>query len=156
MLRKRIVVLSILIFVLALITFAGIFIWSRISFSMNKLRNEAKKFPEYELAFSSSSHYLERAIVKELRTMVNDYHVEVAQNLGVAGLKDEKDVMKAVEEKKLVPLKDTNFWKLRELTDSMPYVTPDTLELLFLAGKRFHENLRNNNLPLYRFTISSL
>ncbi|MGB9643360.1 MAG: DUF5715 family protein, partial [Candidatus Ratteibacteria bacterium] len=74
----------------------------------------------------------------------------------VPGLIDDESVYQALKEGKLVPLKETRYWRIKELKDSLAYVTPDTLKLLKIIGERFQEKLKEQNLPLYRFTISSV
>ncbi|MCM8788920.1 MAG: DUF5715 family protein [Candidatus Omnitrophica bacterium] len=122
----------------------------------SKLKKEAAKYLKYTENFASTSSFMNISEIKELRTMVNDYHVEVAQKLGVGGLINEAAVIKAVKDGKLIRLGETRFWRIKELKDSLPYVTPDTLKLLQIIGEKFQENLKKNNLPLYRFTISSV
>ncbi|MCM8815045.1 MAG: DUF5715 family protein [Candidatus Omnitrophica bacterium] len=153
---QRITVLSVVFTLIALIVFLCVLTFFRISKPASKLRKEATRYEQYKKNFDSMLSFMNLSEVKELRVMVNDYHVEVAQKFGVGGLIDETAVIKAVEDGKLIHLSETRFWRIKELKDSLPYVTPDTFKLLQLIGEKFQENLKKNNLPLYRFTISSV
>ncbi|MCX7704921.1 MAG: DUF5715 family protein [bacterium] len=156
MLKKRIVLLSVVLIILSMVIFICTLILYRASIPSNKLKKEAARYEEYKKNFSQMPARMKIDQVKELKSTKNDDHVEIAIKFGVSGLNDENDVLKAAQEKKLIILKETNFWKIKDLEDSLPYVTPDTLKLLQIIGQKFHENLRRNNLPLYRFTISSV
>ena len=57
---------------------------------------------------------------------------------------------------RIVPLGDsTQYWVLREMTHSVPFVTPDTHAMLTELGRRFHERLDSLNLPRFRMKITS-
>lgn len=141
---------------LVILNFLCLYTYCKVSAPASKLRKEAARYNEYKKQFASIPAFMNTSEIRELRTMVNIYHVEVAQKLGVRDIINEKDISSAVKDGKLVQLKETRFWRIKELNDSVPYVTPDTLKLLQMIGERFHENLRKNNLPVYRFTISSV
>jgi hypothetical protein len=58
---------------------------------------------------------------------------------------------------RLVELDDTTeYWVLRELDYSVPYVTPATKTLLNEIGKRFHERLDSLGIPRFRIEITSV
>jgi len=68
----------------------------------------------------------------------------------------EANVERLVREGKLVSLGDsTEFWVLRKLTHSVPYVTPDARALLLEMGRRFHAKLDSAGLPRYRMKVTS-
>lgn len=156
MLRRRIVLLSIVVSIIGILIFLCIFTCTRFTFPACRLKKEAARYEDYKKNLSRMPILLKTEQIKELKTMVNDYHVESAQKFGIPGLISETDVYRAFEEKKLVFLNETRFWKIKSLEDSMPYVTPDTLKLLYTIGERFQKTLKEKNLPLYRFTISSV
>jgi hypothetical protein len=57
----------------------------------------------------------------------------------------------------LIALPDSSeWWVLRELDRSLPYVTPHTREILEELGRRFHARLHEHGLPLFRFDITSV
>ncbi|HOK79533.1 MAG TPA: DUF5715 family protein [bacterium] len=156
MTKQRIIVLGVVVVLISMISFLCIFTYYRISLPVSKLKKEATKYQFYKKNFDEILFFLNASEIKNLRVMVNDYHVEIAQKLGVPGLIDDESVYQAAKEGKLVPLKESRYWRIKELKDSVAYVTPDTLKLLKIIGERFQENLKKQNLPLYRFTISSV
>lgn len=157
MLRKRTILILVLLGSLFLIIAClCTLLYFRISVPANKLKKEASRYEEYKLSFSRLPVGMSKEKINELKSTKNNDHVEAATKFGVCGLINEQNVVDALKEKKLVHLKETNYWRIKELEDSLPYVTPDTVKLLQIIGKRFQENLQKNNLPLYRFTISSV
>jgi len=154
--RQRTVILSAVAGILVILVSLCLFTYYRVTIPVAILKKEAARYDDYRKNFENTALSINNDELKELRTMVNDCHVDAAMKFGVSDLIDEKDVKIALKEKKLVLLKETRFWRIKELKDSLPYVTPDTLKLLTLIGEKFHENLRKQNLPLYRFTISSV
>lgn len=50
----------------------------------------------------------------------------------------------------------SRFYNIRPLTLSYPYLTPEANNLLKTIGKQFQQNLRKENLPIYKFQISSI
>jgi hypothetical protein len=90
-----------------------------------------------------------------LRRDVNAEQVAVAQRLGVrAG--GEAETARLVRQGRLVPLGDsTEYWVLRKLTHSAPYVTPDARALLVEMGRRFHAKLDSAGLPRFRMKVTS-
>lgn len=90
-----------------------------------------------------------------LRRDVNAEQIAVAQRLGVrAG--GEAEIARLVRQGRLVPLGDsTEYWVLRKLTHSSPYVTPDARALLVEMGRRFHAKLDSAGLPRFRMKVTS-
>jgi hypothetical protein len=63
----------------------------------------------------------------------------------------------AVRAGRLVRLEDsTEYWVMRALTHSEPYVTPDARALLLEIGRRFHARLDAMGVPRYRMEVTSL
>ncbi len=93
----------------------------------------------------------------ELRTHLNDEQVATAGELGVAPVDDSAEVRVLVAQGDLVALEDsTDYWIVRELDHSLPYVTPDTRGMLVDLGRTFHARLDSLGLPPFRFEISSV
>jgi len=91
-----------------------------------------------------------------LRRDVNARQVAVAQSLGVRA-RDEEDIQRLVRAGRLVALEDsTEYWVLRDLTYSVPYVTPDARSMLLEIGRRFHERMDSLGLPRYRMEVTSV
>lgn len=91
-----------------------------------------------------------------LRRHRNDAQLARAERLG-ARPADSTELALLIREGELVPLeKNSRYWYLRRLTHSIPYVTPDTKELLEAIGQRFHEQLAEKGLPPIRFQITSV
>jgi hypothetical protein len=89
-----------------------------------------------------------------MRQDVNAVQVATARRLGVrAG----DDFERHAEAGRLVRLADsTRYWIVRELTYSVPYVTPDTEAMLAELGERFHARLDSLGLPRFRMEITSV
>jgi hypothetical protein len=91
-----------------------------------------------------------------LRRYLNDEHIARARSLGVAPVEDTAGVARLVHAGRLVRLPDsTQHWVVRELDQSLPYVTPDKKTALEELGDRFHARLASAGLPPFRFEISS-
>jgi hypothetical protein len=90
-----------------------------------------------------------------MRRDVNAEQIAVAQRLGVrAG--GEAEIARLVRQGRLVPLGDsTEYWVLRKMTHSAPYVTPDARALLAEVGRRFTAKLDSAGLPHYRMKVTS-
>lgn len=92
----------------------------------------------------------------DLRRDGNAKQVAVAQSLGVRAKGDEQ-VARLASSGTLVQLEDsTEHWVLRDLTHSVPFVTPDTKAMLEEIGRRFHERLDSLGLPRYRMEVTSV
>lgn len=96
------------------------------------------------------------SVRRNLRRYLNDEHIARARALGVPSVTDTTGVTKLVNAGRLVRLPDsTQYWVVRELDQSLPYVTPEKLAGLEELGRRFHERLTAAGLPPFRFEISS-
>ncbi|MBW3569532.1 MAG: hypothetical protein KY467_00360 [Gemmatimonadetes bacterium] len=93
--------------------------------------------------------------VAELRQDKNAKQVASARRLGVRA-SGESEIQRLVREGRLVPLGDsTEYWILRDMDHSSPYVTPDTRAMLEDLGRRFHARLDRLGLPRYRIKVTS-
>jgi len=116
----------------------------------------AAEFDAVRKRFAATPFPLSSGEIRELRTILNDAHIEKARELGVSGLDDSGLVRDACGEGRLVLLEENRFWRIQDLKNSLPYVTPDTYRLLELIGARFQERLGREDLPPFRYTISSV
>lgn len=90
-----------------------------------------------------------------LRQSSNAQQLARARALGVRPA-DSTALHGLVEEGRFVALDDsTSFWVVRELTHSLPYVTPDTRALLEQIGRRFQQRLAGMGLPPFRVEVTS-
>jgi hypothetical protein len=90
-----------------------------------------------------------------LRQDKNAKQIATAQRLGVRASGDAQ-IRRLVSQGRLVALGDsTEFWILRKMTHSVPYVTPDARALLEQVGRRFHARLDSLGLPRYRMKVTS-
>ncbi len=90
-----------------------------------------------------------------LRKDVNRTQVATAQSLGVRA-HGETQIQQLVRQGRLVALGDsTEYWILRKMDHSVPYVTPDARALLVQVGRRFHARLDSLGLPRYRIKVTS-
>jgi hypothetical protein len=93
--------------------------------------------------------------VGELRLDKNAEQVASAQRLGLR-VSDEAETQRLVRAGRLVALGDsTEYWVLRDMDHSTPYVTPDTRANLVELGRRFHARLDRLGLPRYRMKVTS-
>lgn len=94
---------------------------------------------------------------RALRRHLNAAQLASARRLGVGVVEDSAHVDRLAAAGDLVRLEDsTEYWVVRELDHSVPYVTPDTREMLEQLGRRFHERLDSLGLPPFRFQITSV
>ena len=85
---------------------------------------------------------------------VNDIQTARARQVGIPR---GASVEKLSTSGRLVKLNDTTeYWVLRELDYSVPYVTPATEALLTEIGRRFHQRLDSLGIPRFRVEITSV
>jgi hypothetical protein len=97
------------------------------------------------------------SIRRDMRRHLNATHVETARRSGVGPVRDSAHVAALVDSGDLVQLPDsTPWWVLRELDQSLPYVTPDTRAALEEIGRRFHARLDEHDLPPFRLDVTSV
>ena len=90
-----------------------------------------------------------------LRQDKNAKQIATAQRLGIRASGDAQ-IRQLVRQGRLVPLGDsTEYWILRKMTHSVPFVTPDARALLIQVGRRFHARLDSLGLPHYRMKVTS-
>lgn len=89
------------------------------------------------------------------RTRSYTDHLEMADSLGVPPLAGEGELAGHLASGRLVPLVDTEFYVVRVLEHSKPFVLPGVRDRLAEVGRRFQARLAAAGLPPYRFTVSS-
>ena len=89
------------------------------------------------------------------RTPSYTEHLEMADSLGVPPLRGEGDLAGHLRTGDLVPLHDTEFYVVRVLEHSKPFVRPLLRDRLDEVGRRFQARLAQAGLPPYRYTVSS-
>ncbi|MGB3542729.1 DUF5715 family protein [Rubrivirga sp.] len=82
-------------------------------------------------------------------------HLERADSLGVPPLRGESDLTGHLRSGRLVPLVDNEYYVLRVLEHSKPFVVPALYDRVQEVGRRFQDAVLEAGLPPYRFTISS-
>ena len=97
----------------------------------------------------------EENALRRPRTPSYREHLEMADSLGVPPLRGEGDLAGHVRAGRLVPLVDGEFYVVRVLEHSKPFVLPALRDRLDEAGRRFQARLAEAGLPRYRFTVSS-
>jgi hypothetical protein len=91
-----------------------------------------------------------------LRRDKNAEQIAKAQSLGVRASGDAQ-IQRLAQQGRLVPLGDsTRYWVLRNMTHSVPYMTPDGHAMVVEIGRRFHARLDSLGLPRYRMKITSV
>lgn len=97
------------------------------------------------------------SIREDMRRHLNAAHVAAARRNGVGPVRDSAHLAALVDRGDLVRLPDsTRWWVLRDLDQSMPYVTPGTQAALEEIGRRFHARLEEHGLPPFRLDVTSV
>jgi hypothetical protein len=97
----------------------------------------------------------EEEALRRPRTPPYQVHLDKGEALGVPRVTSVSQIDDLAAEGRLVPLVDTEYYVVRTLEHSSPFVTPDLRRLLERIGERFQEGLEEHGLPPYRFVISS-
>lgn len=82
-------------------------------------------------------------------------HLEMADSLGVPPVRGEGDLARHLRAGRLVPLVDNEYYVVRVLEHSKPFVRPALRDRLDEVGRRFQSRLAEAGLPRYRLTVSS-
>jgi len=97
------------------------------------------------------------SIRADMRRYLNASHVAAARRAGVGPVRDSAHVARLQGSGALVQLPDSSeWWVLRELEQSLPYVTPRAKEVLEEIGRRFHARLEQHGLPPFRLDVTSV
>jgi hypothetical protein len=97
---------------------------------------------------------LSRQEKTSLQKDVNAVQIARAQQLGI---QPGSSVESLTQAGRLVKLADTtDYWIIRKLTYSEPYVTPSAEAMLIEIGKRFHKRLDGLGIPRYRLDVTSI
>jgi hypothetical protein len=97
------------------------------------------------------------SIRQDMRRHLNATHVAAARSYGIGPVRDSAHLATLVDRGALVQLPEsTQWWLLRDLNDSLPYVTPGTQAALEEVGRRFHARLDEHGLPPFRLDITSV
>jgi len=97
----------------------------------------------------------EEGALRRPRTPSYSKHIEWADSLGVDPLTSESELAGHLSEGRLVPLLDTEFYTVRVLEHSKPFVLPRLREELDRIGRAFQAELARAGVPPYRFAVSS-
>lgn len=91
---------------------------------------------------------------------INAVHLKHARANGIDPIVKDKEVeeigVKLIKRGKLKKLEDTRYYKVDKLSHSHPYLTPETIDMLNLLGKRFHQKLAEKKMGKYKFRVSSV
>lgn len=97
------------------------------------------------------------SIRQDMRQHLNATHIAAARSNGVGPVRDSAHLATLVDRGALVQLPEsTEWWVLRDLNHSLPYVTPGTQAALEDVGRRFHARLDERGLPPFRLDITSV
>ena len=81
---------------------------------------------------------------------LNDLHLRYAEKNGIRPFTTDKkfheEVGNLVKRNKLVKISDNNYYVIKHLTHSHPYLVPEAAEMLELIGKRFRKKLDERNM----------
>jgi hypothetical protein len=97
------------------------------------------------------------SVRQDMRRHLNAAHVAAARSNGVGPVRDSVHLAALVRSGRLVQLPDSSrWWLLRELDQSLPYVTPGTQAALEEIGRLFHDRLHERGLPPFRLDVTSV
>ena len=97
----------------------------------------------------------EENALRRPRTPRYSEHLEWADSLGVDPLAGEGELSGHLASGALVPLVDTEYYVVRVLEHSKPFVLPRLRDELATIGRAFQSELARRGLPPYRFVVSS-
>lgn len=86
----------------------------------------------------------------------NPQHLTAARRLGVAQPVTPEDIHSYLTSGRLVELTDSEYWSIRRLDYSSPFVIPDVVALLEEIGQRFQSRIGEMGLPPLRLEITSV
>jgi len=86
----------------------------------------------------------------------NADQLAVARRLGVPQPVTATARERLIEEGRLVPLDDSDYWAVRDLDHSTALVTPDVVALLTEIGERFQARIAELGLPPLRLEVTSV
>jgi hypothetical protein len=93
----------------------------------------------------------------EQATLRRDVNATQTARAAALGVRAGDAYAQAAERGRLVRLADTTeYWVVRELDYSVPYVTPGAEAMLAELGRRFHAELDSLGLPRYRMDVTSV
>lgn len=85
----------------------------------------------------------------------NPRHLAAAAEIGLKTRPHTRDEVASMK-KSLREIKPCDYYVIDELTHSVPYLVPKAADELDRIGKGFTEILERNNMPLYRFRVTSV
>lgn len=97
----------------------------------------------------------EENALRRPRTPPYSAHLEWADSLGVPPLTSESELAGYLADGRLVPLHDTEYYTVRVLEHSKPFVLPQLRDELDRIGRAFQDELARAGVPPYRFAVSS-
>lgn len=91
-----------------------------------------------------------------LRRFGNDAQLAAARRLGIEPNTPRASLERLVQAGRLVHIPDsTEYWVVRKLDHSSPYLTQDAADALREIGERFHRALAGLGLPPFRMEVTS-
>ena len=85
---------------------------------------------------------------------LNDVHYKVAKKIGIKPFETRAEVAKTHQNLKFISTND--YYEVRSLSHSVPYVVPEMEDFLDDLGENFKDRLKEINAPLYKFQITSV
>ena len=84
---------------------------------------------------------------------LNDLQLTAAKAIGIQPVQDRAD---AIKHRNMVEISTNPYYKVEDLTHSIPYLVPTAATLLEEIGRCFTETLVQDTLPLYRPIVTSV
>lgn len=85
----------------------------------------------------------------------NAKHLEAAAAVGLAAIPEDREAVMKMKTK-MVPIRDCKNYLVDPLTHSVPYLCPGAARELDAIGDAWAELLKRNDLPHYRFILTSV
>jgi len=85
----------------------------------------------------------------------NDKHLSAAEQVGLSHGPDNREEASRMRHQ-LREIKTNKYYVVEELTHSLPYLVPTAANRLDSIGEEFADILARNNLPEYRFRVTSV
>ncbi len=99
------------------------------------------------------------AKVEKFRDL-NELHLRFGRAHGITPIKTEKQfhtqINELLKKKRLTKISDNEYYVIKRLTHSHPYLVPEAAQLLDLIGKRFQRKLQDQNMDRYLFRVTSV
>ena len=96
---------------------------------------------------------------QEYSAFFNDMQQEqivAARKFGIKPIKDREAAKNIIKQENLVKIRNCKFYKVAQLSSSIPYLTEDAARLLTLIGENFRDSLEAKGIDKHRLIVTSV